>query len=162
MWTRQNRADIPQSRSGFTLAEMVIVVLIAGVATAIALPRWGTVLETYRVQNAASRIVCDLNRAQSAAYNRSTSITVTFSVSGSQYTVAGVTDMDHKSQSNYTVVLSAAPYQSQIQSAAFGSGATITYNGYGLPSAGGTVVVYAGSYSKTVSVDAATGKAVVQ
>ena len=75
---------------GFTLLELVIVLLITAVLTAVALPKWAGALQSFRASTAASRIAADSAIAQSAAYSSSTSKTVSFSVGDSQYTLDGV------------------------------------------------------------------------
>lgn len=159
-----NRQPIRNSlrRSGFTLAEVVIVVLIMSLAASVTIPRWANAVQSRRVFNAATRIAADLNRAQSAAYHRSASITVTFAVSSSQYTLGSITNMDRKSQTSTTVDLTIDPYLSKLTSVSFGGATSVTYSGFGLPTNGGTIVVSSGGYSKTVTVDANSGKANVQ
>jgi type II secretion system protein H len=147
---------------GFTLIELVIVLLIMGIMLAAAAPKWTQTLQTYRVSNAASRIVADLARAQSAAYNTSSSKTVTFTVGSHQYQVSGVASLN-RSAGPYLVKLQEMPYQSQLVTVWGQTGTqTITFNGYGLPDKGGSIVVAAGSWQKTVVVDPATGTAVIQ
>ena len=47
-------------------------------------------------------------------------------------------------------------------SATFGGDAAVTFDGYGVPSAGGRIVISAGQYQKTIVLDAASGKAEMQ
>lgn len=156
------RPHLRAKRQGFSLPELVIVVLITGITAAVAMPKFVDSLQKYRVNNAADRVVGDLARAQSAAYAASTSRTVTFTVATSQYQLANVTSVDHPS-GTYLVDLSQEPYNSKLVSVFGQTGTqTITFNGYGQPSTGGNIVVAAGKFQKTIVVDPTTGVAASQ
>ncbi len=138
------------------------MLLILSILVAVAAPRWSQALKTFRVQNAAARIAADLARAQAAAYNSSAPKTVTFAVATSQYVVGGVTPLN-RSSGTYQVQLNDAPYYSALVAVWGQTGTqTITFNGYGLPDKGGSIVVVSGAMQKLVVVDALTGRASVQ
>jgi prepilin-type N-terminal cleavage/methylation domain-containing protein len=152
----------PGGRPGFSLSEMLVVVALMSILTAVALPRWATSLQSQRLNQAASRIIADLNRAQEAAYNTSTAKVVTFTVDSSQYAISGVTALDHRTGS-YVIALSDDPYQCRLVSA-FGQTGTqaLTFDGYGLPDKGGNIIISSGPKQKTIVVDIGTGSAVAQ
>ncbi len=85
---------------------------------------------------------------------------ITFSAPSGGYTLAQTLDPDHPTRA-YWVSLAAAPYGATLVSAAFGAPAkaTVTFDRFGSPSAGGTVVVRVGDVDQTVTLDAATGRA---
>lgn len=149
------------NRSGFTLIELTLVLLLASILAAVAVPRWTTALQSFRVANAAHRVAADLALAKATAYSSSASRTVTFSVSNNQYTVGGVKSLNRAS-GPYVVVLSTDPYRSQFVSV-WGqtSEQTITFDGFGKPNRGGTIVVASGGCQKSIVVDAESGVAVV-
>lgn len=154
--------EFTSTRCGFTFLEMIIVLLLMATTAVIAVPRWSASLQKLRVSNAASRIVTDLARTQSAAYNSSASKTVTFTVGSSQYTVSALKPLTN-SPGQYVVALSADPFQCRLVSVWGQTGTqTIIFNGYGVPNKGGNIIIAAGSYQKTVVVDATSGTAVVQ
>jgi hypothetical protein len=62
----------------------------------------------------------------------------------------------------YTVDLSAGPYSLTGFTAKFGTRTQITFDQYGTPDNGGTVSVAVGTTSKTVTLDAATGKLTIK
>jgi prepilin-type N-terminal cleavage/methylation domain-containing protein len=149
-------------RRAVSMIELVVVILIIGILSAASLPRFSSSLTQYRLTAAANRIVTDLARAQSAAYGSSASKTVTFNVGAGSYEITGVKSLEHSSGS-YVVDLTADPYQSGLMSVWGQTGAqSITFNGYGLPDKGGTIVVVCGGASKAISVSATTGTAVLQ
>ncbi len=152
----------PQPQGGFTLAELVMVVLIIGIITAVAAPKYIDSLSRYRAEAAAQRIATDLKYARREAVGGSITRRVQFDVPAiNQYTLVGIPHLDDPSRT-YEVDLSAPPYSALIVSVNFGGDAELIFDGYGAPDSGGTVVVASGGYQETVSVDADSGKVAVQ
>jgi Tfp pilus assembly protein FimT len=131
------------------------VALLAMIA-AVVIPRYNNSLCSYRAARAASRLAADLAMARNDAWACGTSRTVTLDTVNNQYQLTGIPDPDHKTQANTTVSFAPAPYCATLVSSTFQNN-TITFNGYGTPSAGGQIVLSAGAYSKTVVLDAVTG-----
>lgn len=144
-------------RRAFSLLELVLVLVILGIAAAIAVPRHAAALARYRAQTCARRVEADLARARSLAQETSSDQAVVFDPAADCYTLAGWDDPDRPGQP-YTVALGGDPHRADLVAASFGSGSTVTFNGYGLPQDGGTVTVQAGDYAWTVSVDGETGE----
>jgi type IV fimbrial biogenesis protein FimT len=148
------------TEGGFSLFEIVLVLAIVAIFTALAAPRYGRASGRYRVDLAARRIMADLRLAQSSAKAASSSRTVSFSTATDHYQLSNVPALDGVS-SDYMVDLSAPPYQADLTNVSF-SGSQVTFSGWGLPDQGGSVVLSAGAEQRTVTVDAATGKISVQ
>ena len=148
------------TKGGFSLLEVLLVLAIVAICTAVAAPRYGRASGRYRADLAARRVVADLRLAQSSAKAASSSRTVSFSTATDQYQLSNVPALDGTS-ANYTVVLSAPPYQADLTNVSF-SGSQVTFNGWGLPDQGGTVALSAGAEQRTVVVDAATGRISLQ
>jgi prepilin-type N-terminal cleavage/methylation domain-containing protein len=148
-------------RWGFSLLELVLVMVIIAVIAAIAVPRYSSAASRYRVETAARRVVADLALAQARAKALSSSQTVAFAVGTSQYQIVGMTDPDHGS-STYTVRLGDDPYRVMLQSVDFGGRSQVTFDAYGTADSNGAVVVRAGATQRTVVLDVNTGKAVMQ
>ena len=125
---------------GFTLLEICIVLAIMAIVAAIAAPRYGSAVGRYQAKVAARSIVTDLSFARDRARTTSASQVVTFSPDTNEYQIPGVVDLKESSP-NYTVRLSGDPYNAQLVSADFGGSNSVTFNGYGVPSSGGAVVV---------------------
>jgi prepilin-type N-terminal cleavage/methylation domain-containing protein len=145
----------------FTLIELVLVMAIITILSAIAVPRYVGAQQRYRADAAAQRIVADLAMARSRANTTSTSQTVIFTVASSQYQMPGVADLKNEG-TNYTVSLGAAPYQATLVSVDFGGTSQVTFDGYGVPNCGGTVVIQAGDVERTIVLDTSSGKAAWQ
>jgi prepilin-type N-terminal cleavage/methylation domain-containing protein len=148
-------------RRGFTLVELSLTIAIIITLSAIAMPRYASAVASYRSRAAAKRISADLAQVQSFARTSSTAQTITFSSSTASYTIANLRDLD-TSSTTYRVSLAAEPYRASIATLSLGSGGSITFDGYGNPNCGGTITVQSGTYTRSVVVDATTGKVAVQ
>ncbi len=148
------------SRQGFTLFELVLVLAIFAVIASIAAPRYASAISRFQVDTVARRLVRDLTTARERARAQGADQTVDFTVGADTYTVTGLTGLD--GSANYTVDVSGEPYNATITSARFSGQSSVVFDGYGVPTSGGTVVLRSGSFTKTVTVHPQTGKAAVQ
>jgi type II secretory pathway pseudopilin PulG len=156
-WLRQR----PAFYGGWSLLEIVLVLAIVGVLAAVAAPRYAQAGARYRADLAARRIRADLCLAQSQARAASAPRSVSFLPGPAQYQLLGVLSPDGVA-GDYTVALSAEPYRAELVSASFNGSLQVVFNGWGLPDAGGTVVVRAGSEQRTVVLDGGTGRVTIQ
>ena len=148
-------------QAAFTLLELVLVLAIITVLAGIAVPRYAAAQQNFRADAAAQRLVADLAMARLRARSQSNSQTVVFNLASSQYQMPGVQDLKNPANT-YTVLLSGVPYQAKLVSVDFGGTSQATFDGYGMPNCGGTVVISAGGVQRTVVLDANSGKANVQ
>jgi len=157
--------DIPTSKSntrtGFSLIELVLVIVIVGVVGAIATPRYTSSLMRYRVDRAARQVVADLGFARMDARIGGAPLTVVFSTTTDTYQMVGVTDLNNPGI-DYTVDLSRSPYYAQIVQANLGGDNQVIFDGFGAVDSGGTVVIQVGQTQKTVVLDPDSAKATVQ
>ena len=145
---------------GFSLLELVMVVCVLGILAATAIPKIASSLQRNRAEAAARRIASDMNLAQARARQASASQRVVFDVAGGSYTLVGMMSPDHPTAA-YVVSLKDSPYEVLIVSANLGGDAQIIFNGYGVPDSDGTVLIQAGSFWRSVSVAAETGRVTV-
>jgi len=110
---------------------------------------------------AARHIAADLEAARSWAKSTSSSQAVTFDTGAETYELVGREDPDHQG-APYVVVVSEAPYHADLSGALFGAGATVTFDGFGVPDNGGDVDVQVGDHARTVRVDPDTGKITIE
>jgi prepilin-type N-terminal cleavage/methylation domain-containing protein len=149
-------AAAPTTRRAFSLMELVVVLAIVAITAAIAAPRYANAIARYRAETAARRVAADLAYARSLARQTSADQTVVFDPPTDVYTLAGVDDPDRPGQP-YTVALADRPYHADLTAASFGGVKSVTFDGFGTPSSGGTVTIRVGDYLYTLTVEADTG-----
>ncbi len=138
--------------SAFTLVELLAVLVIMAIMAGIVVPRLVSSISVQRLEATCRRICTDLDYAQRQAKFTSTSKTINFDMATASYTLVGIPDPDHPAN-DYVVRLSSEPYGAQLK-ADFGGLATLTYDGYGTPDSGGTIVIAVGNMTKTLTLDA--------
>lgn len=142
---------------GFSMVEMVIVILILGIMAAVAVPRFADATARRRVEEAARRVEADLTMARREAAARDVKQNVSFDPAGGQYAVVpGPRRLDGGGGA-YAARLADPPYQTEIVSAQFGSDRDVLFSRNGMPDSGGTVVLRSGGHKATVTVDGAGG-----
>lgn len=146
---------------GFSLLELVLVIAIIATLAAIAVPRYGGAVARYRIEAAARRIVEDLALARATARSKSTSVTVTFDVAMNQYQISGVSALNDPS-SDAELNLSDPPYHAQLVSVVLGGDNAVIFDGFGAPDSGGTIVIAGGAVTKTILLNADSGRATAQ
>jgi prepilin-type N-terminal cleavage/methylation domain-containing protein len=147
-------------RGGFSLIELVMVMTIIAILSAIAVPRYAGSLARYRADAAANRVVTDLNYARERAKATSTSVTVKLKVSQDCIQLIGVPALDDPNI-DWETDLSAKPYLADLVADTFPS-SKVTFDGYGIPDSGGTIQLIIGSEARIVTLDPDSGKAAVQ
>jgi prepilin-type N-terminal cleavage/methylation domain-containing protein len=141
----------------FTLLEVVTVVVILGLLAAMAVPRFAGATSGRRVEGAAMRLAAELNAVRLAAYTRSASATVTFTISKKR-----VVFSPYETTNERLIRFGDEPYRLDLLTVDFGGDAVLIYDGWGVPDSGGTVTMQVGDYSRDVLVNAQTGEATVQ
>jgi prepilin-type N-terminal cleavage/methylation domain-containing protein len=134
-------------RRGFTLVETVIVIVLAGIMAAVALPRFAESRRSYQVDSAAHQLAGDLRRAQVEAIRRNRTIEL-FVSSASTYRIRSVPP-----PSPIVVYYT----RSLDPPVTFGAGATsVRLRSFGPPTTGAaSFIVQNGPVQKTVNVSAA-------
>lgn len=159
------RAHAP--RHGAALVDLVITVLVIGILSAVAMPRFASAVARLRTEAVAKRVASDLNYARRNAIQTSRLATVTFRASPAGYDFTGVANPARPSQ-NYSVNLADLDSGVVLSSFSFDGGATFSFNNYGRPLVGtaplasGTIRVASGEHSFNVTINASTGEATTQ
>jgi prepilin-type N-terminal cleavage/methylation domain-containing protein len=136
-----------KTQSGITLIEVILVMVIIGILSAVAIPRFDlTVFSRASVEGAASMIASDIRYAQEFAMSNRVSKTLTFTSGASSYAFSPMNGLDPSGQ-----LPSGATINSSL---------TLTFNSLGEPTAGGggSVTVISGTQTKTINVVNYTGK----
>ena len=146
--------------SGYTLVELSVVLLIMSILASISTMALSTSTNRFRAEVAARGIVSAIETVRTNARMTSASRRIQFSVTNNNYTLVGVLNPDTPGQTN-VVKLNGTVYQATLQSVNLGGDSELIVSGYGVPDSGGTIVVTSGGTTKTINVDAATGKATI-
>ena len=144
-------------RRAFSLIELACVIATIAVISAIALPHWSAAVRYQQMNLAVARITHDVAMAQCRANYGSTAVTIAFNPVAGTYQIVGMSDPDRPAQP-YTVNLAADPYHVTLTSANFGGAASLQFDGYGTPVAGGTIVLTQGTTTRTLTVDGTSGR----
>lgn len=145
-------------RAGFTFLDLVITVLIIGILSAVAAPKFADTLHRTRAEAAARRIKADLGFVRQTAISESATLSVSFTPASNDYSIPGLPDLNRPGQT-YAVALNSPPYDATLVSATLGADSDVQFDRYGKPDSGGLITVESGGYQQTVTVDPETGKA---
>ena len=170
---------------GFSLLEVVIVVLILGIVATQAVPTIQSNLEVSKISEAAGEIIAALQYAQISAMTTGAASRVTidpnadtillerFNITGDIF--SGATEISENDIESGSFVNMAHPTNRgvdysigfadenrfdrvDITTVDFGGNDFVTFDALGLPSDAGTITLTLGSIQRTLTVDASTGK----
>ena len=153
-------------RSGLTLIELTMVLLIMGILTAVAAPRLTSQLNQHSVGAVRSLIQADLKAAQQEALTTSSSVTVSIDRLQNVYQITA--NRGGTAAVLKTVRIGDDPWNSTITSLLQGSAKTsvdtmtLTVNGAGIFQDNVVINLASGSATARATVDAATGRILVE
>ena len=159
--------------AGFSLMEIMVVVILLAIAAAVVIPRIGSATDSQAISGA--RILkADLEVARSLAVTTQQPHSLVFSPDGQSYKiVANYTGGQYMAavavahpviaQRQYVVNLASQNGMGQVTvvSASFGGATYVTFNSQGDPSSGGVVTIRAGGTQMQVVMEALTGTVTV-
>jgi len=151
-------------RDGFTLAELMVVVVIIGLTAGMVIPYASSAGDTAALAG-ARLMVCDLQYAQNTSITTQAPVTITFNESGNSYTLSNASGTLIHPMTKQAYVVAFASERGfeglDIVSASFNATASVTFDEFGSPDNAGTITLQAGSQSYVITVAAATGKVTV-
>ena len=148
-----NRARAGQrtdGRAGFTLVELVVVVLILGVIASASVPKILARQDKWRVQSAARHLAHDLRQLSKYALAKSQSYTVTFQLTQDQYVMPTVIDPAHPGQTYQVNLRSLYGVDITLTTIPGMMPQSITWSGHGTPNM--PVVVFLARNSEQAAV----------
>lgn len=149
-----SRLQHSTSSTGFSLVELVVVMLVLGVIAAIAAPRFGYASATFRLEAAIQKIEADLQYASQMARSQSRTVAVVFNPANDSYRISGV-DSPLGGTGDYTVDLSQPPYEVDIADVRFSGGLANMFriDGHGAPLNAGVIRVEVGPNARLIGVE---------
>ncbi len=158
----QNRTGL--TGSGFTLVELMVVIVIMAILAATVIPMAVGTSST-KAKSAARLVMADLEYAQNLAITGQDDITVTFDTVGNSYTVSNASGpLNHPiTKKSYTVDFDTARGLAgvSLSVASFGGNPAVTFSALGAPAADGSVSLAAGASGYQVTVAPVTGRVTV-
>ncbi|MFM9994202.1 MAG: Tfp pilus assembly protein FimT/FimU [Phycisphaerales bacterium] len=158
---------------GYTLLEILIVVVLLGIASAVVIPQVGST-SVLRVQAAVRTLVADMTFAQSDALARQQTRAIVFDVAGNTYAIVEVpgNTVEPTNNTMYTVNFNNSMkfHDARIAAAAFAAQPTLLFDELGgpidspgstTPGAGGVVTITGSGSVFDVTVEAYTGRVTV-
>jgi type IV fimbrial biogenesis protein FimT len=146
------------NRRGFTLTEVTVTIAVIAVIAAMAAPRFGGSIERQRADGAVTRLVADLAAAQQYARRTSSSLRIEFDATKAEVRFPAMPDPDHPKLA-YTIALAAEPYLATLEASGFKTADELTFDGFGDPDSGGTITLRVGAETRSIAIDADTGRA---
>jgi prepilin-type N-terminal cleavage/methylation domain-containing protein len=134
---------------GFSTIELIIVVVIAGIMMAVAIPRMG-VVTSVDLYSTARQVRSDIRYTQELAMSKYRQTAINFTANSNTYTITSSGSSESKS----------LPDRSK---ATFNTTISFTFNSSGEPiGGGGTLTISSGGSNKQIMVSSITGRATIQ
>ena len=143
---------------GFSLIELVIIIVLIGIFTTIALTRTSTGMTTIREQIAIDQITNDIDLARSMAFAKNEAITIKFDVNQESYSVHSesgiIVDFPNSGGDGVISLDNSYLRNLDIKAANFGNSSDLQFQPLGDPISGGTIELN----TKTITIESVTGR----
>ena len=148
--------EVNGNERGFSTIELIMVIVIAGIMMAVALPRLG-IVNTIDLESVTRQVKSDIRYTQETAMSKYKEATITFTADDSTYTITSTGSNESKK----------LPERSKAIFNAIGTGTTdlvFTFNSSGEPvtGAGGTLRITSEGSFNEIMVESMTGRATIQ
>ena len=157
----QTKTNLKKATPGFSLTELIVMIVLIGIFGAMAMTRTSTGMTTIQIQIAIDQITTDIDYSKSMAFARHDTITLVFSTTLEQYTIYNGPDgsrsaiTDFPNSTNGVISFDQSDFiEVNITSANFGGSSELQFLPLGDPKSGGSIVLN----SKTISVAPVTGQ----
>ena len=142
---------------GFSLIELIVIIVLIGIFTTMALTRTNTSMTTIREQIAIDQITNDIDLARSMAFARNEAITIKFNIEQESYSVHNGSGIitDFPNSENGIISLDNSYLRDvDIEEVSFSGSPDLQFLPLGDTVSGGTIKLN----TKTITVAAVTGK----
>ena len=157
----QTKTNLKKATPGFSLTELIVMIVLIGIFGAMAMTRTSTGMTTIQVQIAIDQITTDIDYSKSMAFARHDTITLVFSTTLEQYTIYNGPDGSRSAITNFpnstngVISFDQSDFiEVNITSANFNGASELQFLPLGDPKSGGSIVLN----SKTISVAPVTVK----
>ena len=164
---RGSMRDWRDSRSGFTLVEVVIVVVILSIVALTAVPMMSSAA-SIQIRSAVNMIAADIEYARSMAISKGQNYSVVFNKDTDSYQIEDQSNtvIQHPVKTGFPYVVNfrteSRLSRVDITSANFDGNQTVTFDCLGSPINGATINLQAGGVTSTVRVEPVTGFVSIQ
>ncbi|TKJ35211.1 MAG: hypothetical protein CEE38_15390 [Planctomycetes bacterium B3_Pla] len=154
--------DYASPRSGFTIVELIIVVMIIAIAALVAIPMMSSAASV-QIRSASNMIAGDLEYARSMAISRGQKYSMVFDPGVESYKIvdeAGIV-IKHPVKTSFDYIVDfkndGRLNKVDIANANFNATTSVQFDCLGSPDSGGTVGLQAGTTTVTITVEHVTG-----
>ena len=155
--------DKIKSQSGFTLIEIIIVIVLIAIMTFVAVPQMSNTLRAKRLYDAVEKLNDDINYCRDYAISQHTNTGIVYDIGLNRYRLfygtswaTAIPLIDPARNSNTWLTISTDYIGVSLQSVSF-TNTRVSFDWWGTPSEGGTVVLTNGINTHTTTVNAETG-----
>ncbi len=162
-----NGKDAPDSRSGFTLIEILILAVLLGIVALTTVPMLSSA-GTIQLRAASNMIAADLEYAKSMAISRGQEYSVVFDQNADSYRIVdrnyNVIPHPVKKGFDYLVDFGTDTRLNRVDitGASFNGNPDVEFDSLGSPQSGGTVTLQASGTTVTITVEPITGYISIQ
>jgi prepilin-type N-terminal cleavage/methylation domain-containing protein len=152
-----------RANQGLTLVEMMLVLLLLGITTTLALPAFDSVRRETKLDGAAAWLLGDIRYAQSLAIHTQQTCTIAFDPVNESYRLLdqnGVLVQHPMTRQSYQVNLKTMQQFQGIDlvSATFGASSNLSFGTLGAPQTGGTVTLSYANRQRVITVIYPSGR----